>query len=247
MNEEELEPKITPQFWFDLSKNLVEGVPEKINSSVEQFEKLTVWLWGIYTPLVGIGTGAAGILGNFFPSVWTMLLILIPCLSLLFSYWFLSKARSSVIVSFHADDYFNIKQEYEKMIKTKNFYFSLAQKITLVTCALIPISIFSYYLDKIVFVPKPNLVIKILENKKKLSINITGFFPLVDEEELIHLKVIADEKEISLPFSAFINPKDKAVFLEVDLPEKTQEVKASLEWQVSTEEKRILSQSLKLY
>ncbi len=246
MNEEELEPKITPQFWFDLSKNLVEGVPEKINSSVEQFEKLTIWLWGIYTPLVGIGTSAVGILGNFFPSVWTMLLILIPCFSLLFSYWFLSKARSSVIVSFHADDYFNIKQEYENMIKTKNFYFSLAQKITLVTCALIPISIFSYYLDKIVFFAKPNFVVKVLEEPKKVSVSISGFFPLVDEEELIHLKVTADEKEISLPFSAFLNPKQKVIYLELELPEKTQEVKASLEWKASREEKRILSKFVQL-
>lgn len=248
MNEEELEPKISPQFWFDLSKTLVENVPDKINESASQFEKLLLWLWGVYTPLVGIGTSAISLWANT-PSPGTMVLLLLPCVLLLFAYWFVSKAKSTVLVEFSPDAFDSIERAYQNIIQTKNEYFEKAQKITLITCAIVPLSIFSYYLDlrpKSQSEPSLSIGKTFIDQKQILIVHVSGDFQVATEKEPIHIQILSTGQEIPTDKKAFLNPKaNEVIEIRSNLESPITNVDVKLHWKESTEIEKTWTKSFK--
>lgn len=237
MKEEELEPQVNPQFWFNLSKGLTENIPEKINDSANNFEKLILWLWGIYTPLVGIGSGTLAVLGSFTPSVFTMILLLLPCLILLGSYWLVSKAKSSVLVKFAPDAWETIEAAYHTIIFEKEKYLSLAQKTTLAACAVIPISVFCYFIDKKTITKiKPDFQIteETSANTKSVRFILSGEYKLADKNKSIHLGLKVDGNSFPIKPEFILPPLPSEVIqIKIDIPKESKKIEAEASWDES--------------
>lgn len=135
-------PQVNDEYWFAKLREMLDEAPERINTSSENFEKLIIWLWGIYTTLLGLGSGAAKILWNQSYSGKYLWLLVAPSVLLLIAYWLATKARSSVVLKIKEHRAAGlIKKNYLKSLVIKNHFYFAAQVLTLLSCLSIPITI----------------------------------------------------------------------------------------------------------
>lgn len=245
----EYKPTINDGFWYDIGKDLVSGLPEKINISAEKFEKLILWLWGIYTPLIGIGAGGLTLLQQNLPSMMVMFLLILPCIVLLFSYWLVVRAQTSVFVSFDPRSPTEIENKYSWIVYEKGKYFSLSRWVTLVACTLIPIAMLSHYFDrKQSSIAKPELIVTQKEKETdKIRIMILGSYTLHNPQDGIKLRVIADNRNLNIPNQLFLPPDNGSIREEIiTIPETVRVIKVSVEWSETPEHKHIIFKELEL-
>ena len=52
-------PTLNDQYWFDLSKTMVDSGHDRRDQYAEKLQKLVLWMWGIYTAATGVGFALA--------------------------------------------------------------------------------------------------------------------------------------------------------------------------------------------
>lgn len=169
-------------YWFQVAKDLVDKGPERIGESAGKFEELLKWLWGIYTPLIGLGGSALAIYLNVQYTFFTILLLVLPSFLLLLGYWAATMAKSAVVVSFEQNEIASIKNAYNQTVEVRRHYYQLAQLFTLFACTLIPIAILISHAGQ---KSKINFTASLHSNQK--CIILSGEFPGKEEVKISYL------------------------------------------------------------
>ncbi len=147
MSEEEVTKRKKPRpllddlYWFEVAKEMVDKAPERLNESAERFEKLILWLWGIYTPIIGLGTVGFSLLPKVTFTNGVLTFLLSPCVILLVAYFFATKAKSSERAGFKQGNIGEIKKAYFLSLKTKRKWYTISQFTALLACVMIPFAI----------------------------------------------------------------------------------------------------------
>ena len=211
-------PTISDSYWFDVSKDLVDKAPDRINTSAASFEKLILWLWGIYTPVIGLGTTSLTIFSKVDYSKLTISLLVIPSFFLLIAYWMATKAQSSFLMEFEPRSPDSIRDAFMFSLKEKGKYYKYSQLLALVSCAFIPMAILLSNISK---EDKVELFIE-LNKETPNRVEISGRFPgkqevnlLINSDNVRKVKLIDSKLQTSLDLN-----DDSAKPLEV-----------SVEWQ----------------
>ncbi|MCB1155980.1 MAG: hypothetical protein H7A25_12950 [Leptospiraceae bacterium] len=175
-----------------------------------------------------------------------MLLLVLPCFSLLFAYWLSIRAQSTAFVEFIPDSPTDIEHKYRLVIYEKGKNLKLAQLVSLISCALIPFAILTQYTERSLN-QKPELAIIYEKNSAKVDIHFFGNYKLDKSNKGIELKVYADGTQVPLSNSVFLPPGKGSIHkVTVPLPEKTKILKAELIWQDTEEHSHILKKERKL-
>lgn len=85
-------------FWFEMNKNDVESSFDRLNSSAEKFEKLILWLWSIYTSIIGLGATGVTLFTQIKYPVWAIGFMAIPSIILPIAYWYSINAQTSQVM-----------------------------------------------------------------------------------------------------------------------------------------------------
>jgi hypothetical protein len=244
---EKIEPKIIPEqpeyssllhdgFWYDKAKELVDKAPDNINESAGKFETLVLWLWGIYTTIVGLGAGGLTVFAGMQISNLTLAGLISPSLVLLVSYWLTTAAKTTAIVKFEHRSPEDIRNKYNQAIEVKSRYYKLARLTTLLACALIPVTIF---IGNKVKSADSELFVAYEKSKEGIELSITGNFP--EKTKLNLLIKRPDKKELYL----LDLPKGN-LNRSFTLPSFTGIVEVSATWKESEEREHKLIKKLEI-
>ena len=179
---------VNSQFWLELGKELLEKAPERIRASSERFEKLIIWLWGIFTPLLGLSTTGLAIFSKIHFEWYLQLIIFTPSLTLILAYWFATRASSNQIISFYYNVADKIESGYLEGITQQVKEYSRAKFWTGISCVLIPISFVLASLGQ-----KENMTLEASYRKEKRQIVVSG--KTIDKKEII-LSINGDTEKI---------------------------------------------------
>lgn len=207
-----VKPLINDAYWFQVAKNLVDDSYNQINRSAERFEKLILWLWGIYTPLVGLGASGVHLLSRVNYNLFSIILLVVPSIVLLFAYWFTTKASSSVLMKIkdHRSPEM-IKEAFNDSLKKKGFDYLIAQILAGIACALIPIALLVSHIQM-----KQEIQFSAKLDESKRYVMVNGFFP---DKEKVRISINRQPaKEYSL-----INS-----ILQIQIPFDIQNVKGNI-------------------
>lgn len=132
--------QINEGYWIELEKEYLDRVEDNINLTTEKFQKLIIGLWGFYTAVVGIGSGFyTSFLGRSISSR-TLLGLILPSVLLLLAYWLTtSSEKFSILEDWSSNE---IRSKFYLRIKDKKKFLDLARFLLLISCLVIPITVF---------------------------------------------------------------------------------------------------------
>ena len=110
-------PKIDDAYWFEYSKNLLDGAQNKREAAAAAIQKLVVWLWGIYTASAAIGFTLSGKELSFWPAI----IIAAASGALIIVYWGTVWVQVPIIAHFDPRSPTEIKDAYNNAVRTKSF------------------------------------------------------------------------------------------------------------------------------
>lgn len=163
-------PLINDAYWFGIAKDLIDKAPDNINASADKFKDLILWLWGIYTPIIGIGSTALSLFSKTEYSAAAVILLVFPSIVLLFAYWAATRAATSANVKFEPRSPEDIERAFYEGLREKSKFYRLSQILAGVSCALIPIAIMTASISK-----KEETKFKTVLSEK--SVLLSGKFP----------------------------------------------------------------------
>ena len=137
-------PAIDKQFWFDLSKEMVEGAASKRNEAAGKLQKFIVWLWGIYTASAAVGIA----LSKTSYSLPVIILIASPSAILIFAYWLALWVQMPVPIQFDRRISAEIRDAHKKGVKTKSRKLNWAIALSLISAVLVSLALIAASLSK---------------------------------------------------------------------------------------------------
>jgi len=137
-------PAIDKQFWFDLSKEMVEGAASKRNEAAVKLQKFIVWLWGIYTASAAVGIA----LSKTSYSLPVIILIASPSTILIFAYWLALWVQMPVPARFDRRIPAEIRDAHKKGVKTKSRKLKCAIVLSLISAVLVSLALIAASLSK---------------------------------------------------------------------------------------------------
>ncbi len=170
-NKKPVKPTIDAQFWFDLSKKMVEDAASKRNEAAVKLQKFTVWLWGIYTASAAVGIA----LSKTSYSLPVIILIASPSTVLIFAYWLALWVQMPVPTRFDRRIPAEIRNAHKKGVKTKSLKLKWAIVLSLIAAVLVSFALIAASLSKQA-VP-PNFKAYYQAIQKRDIISIAGHFP----------------------------------------------------------------------
>ena len=222
--------EINDAYWYSVAKDIVAGSLERLEKSVDGFEKLVLWLWIIYTPIIGIGAGTISSYSSKQLSNTVLFFLMLPCITMLVSYWLTTKAKSVTVIEFNHQVVDHIKAAHKNIIDVKHFYFKWAQFFILLSFLSFPISIWVYHL------PEPQQIVEVYTFKPEVNITedgkyrltISGYFP---KNSKIKIYIDAYPTKRPEPYPYEIG-KDGVLqtYFDLSLEQKDRPIKVMVEW-----------------
>jgi hypothetical protein len=137
-------PEVDDQYWFDLSKEMVQGAASNRNEAAAKLQTMVVWLWGIYTASAAIGLALSK---TSYPLIITIL-IASPSVFLIAAYWLAAWVQMPVGVQFDPRIPEDIKGAYTKGLKSKRQRLAVALAVSLFAAILVSASLIGASLSK---------------------------------------------------------------------------------------------------
>ncbi|MCB1176481.1 MAG: hypothetical protein KDK36_02775 [Leptospiraceae bacterium] len=222
-------------YWFDLAKKIMDESEDNINNSAKNFEKLILWVWGVYTSIVGLGAGGfTAFLGKSI-STLTLVGLILPSVILLLAYWLTTAASSSAIVEFEHRSPDSIRDAFLDGLKEKMFYYKSAKLAALIACFLIPLTI--YIANRV-----PSGSLEILSQKKngdRIDLMVSGMVP---ESKDFTLSI----KE-PVGYTPITKKTDSGHFAEkISIPSESSKVTIQLFWKDSEDKGQFIEKAVEL-
>lgn len=143
-NKKPVKPTIDAQFWFDLSKEMVESSASKRNEAATKLQKFIAWLWGIYTASAAVGIA----LSKTSYSLPVIILIASPSAVLIFAYWLALWVQMPVPTRFDRRIPAEIRDAHKKGVKTKSWKLRWAIVLSLIAAVLVSLALIAASLSK---------------------------------------------------------------------------------------------------
>jgi hypothetical protein len=195
-NRKKVKPTVNDQFWFDISKSMVEDASSSQNEAAAKLQQLIVWLWGIYTASATVGIALSK---TSYP-LKVIILIASPSAVLIFAYWFAVWVQMPVKVRFDSRIPADIKEAYNKGVRTKGWKLICAVVLSLAAAVLVALALIGASLSKQEV--SANFKAYSYTEQEQDIIAITGRFP-VDKEIVLkissipHLDIPSETKKLT--------------------------------------------------
>lgn len=232
-------------YWLDTyQKNLIDSHHDNINRSAEKLEKISLWLWGIYSPVIGISSGLIQYyLALPFSNVFYAML-LTPAVLLIFAYYVTISAQSSKSFPMDFDSDRSLKNHFFETAKQKTKDLNIAKWLVFSSCVLIPIALL-IAATQIHQPAKPKpyqlATTTAMASPTQTRIIVSGYFPANKE---IFLTV---ENEKQTPLKTYHGHTDQNGKLQFDftLPSGNQpKIKIRAEWQSKQKSYRAIAREV---
>lgn len=242
-NQNKTKPKseLDEAYWYSVAKDIVTGSLERLEKSIDNFERLVLWLWVIYTPIIGIGAGTVSSYSSKQLSSTVLFFLMLPCITMLVSYWFTTKAKSVTFVEFNHEVVDNIKAAYKNIIDVKNFYFKWSQLFILLSFLSFPISLWIYHLPEqkpieIVYNFTPKLTTIESHSSNVYRLTISGLFPKSSD-----VTIYLDIHPMKRPESYTYQTTDQGIlqtYVDLSLEQNDKPIKVTVEWKENDEQRK---------
>lgn len=224
-------PQVHDGFWYEKSKQFIEDSDKKTIASAEKLEKLILWLWGIYTSIIGLGAGGLSAFAKIEIHWIAIFIFLLPSILLLWAYWFVTMSMSIVPSNFDPRDVVGIKKAYKDATIEKTKRYNCAKYTTLFACGLIPILIFSTAVLNSYKVDFQAHKSSIPSKPEKTIISINGDFPS-SKEFSIFIYNLKDMSIVYPPVKYSTVQKAKLqTSVEVDTNKINGDLGVAIEWE----------------
>ncbi|MGB7292165.1 MAG: hypothetical protein WBD99_08335 [Thermodesulfobacteriota bacterium] len=126
-------PTVDDQYWFELSKKIVESGTSSRNEAAAILQTMIVFFWGIYTASATVGIA----LSETSYSLPIILMIASPSIVLIAAYWVAVWVQMPVQAQFDPRIPKQIKEAYIKGVNTKSRRLAAALALSLIAAILV--------------------------------------------------------------------------------------------------------------
>lgn len=222
-------PLIGDDFWFEYSKKLVEAGSKAPGEISDKFQKMVVWLWGIYTAGAAVGFSLA----DKQLSLLSTLLIASASASLILVYWCAVWIQVPVDVSFDPRSPTQIKDAYAMGTKTKRRRTKITMWVSFLAAILVVLSLTLASLSPSAATQAPGMVAVLGKKDVKQQLSLTAInLAVKPEDPLVTVRVQASPQKEADGSPWNFKPTAKGL-LQVSLPVNPPVEKATviLNWQ----------------
>ena len=249
---EPTEPKKEPErlnlqnktYWINTyQKTLLDANHENINQSAEKLEKLILWLWGIYSPIVGIGTGFIQYYISLPFDLPSYVILFSPIILLIFAYYYTTKAQSGESIETDIDSLRKMREHYFSSSRQKNRDIKITRIFVGLSCFLIPVALL--YAARQIHKPKPEYRFESLAksiDKTKTRVSINGVFPK-ETKVVFYFDLDPEKREETVSFKTLTTGSIQT-FIDLNFEGKTLKVRA--EWEETKDKSKAISQIIQV-
>lgn len=131
-------PTIDDDFWFALSKEMVEGMGKSVVEAAGKVQTFSIWAWGIYTAAAAAGFALAAKGLTVWQSVW----ISAPSVALVLVYWLSVWTQLPIRVGdFDPRSPDQIREAYSTGARKRSWRLVITSGVSLVAAALVGIGL----------------------------------------------------------------------------------------------------------
>lgn len=232
-------PLVDDAYYYNYGKDLFDNTLPRLNTTAEKLEKFILWLWGIYTPVIGLGSGFVQFFTNIKFSYLVYGLLLVPVFLLMLAYRFSLRVQSSWTGYFDPNSPGTVFDFHENSINFKEFNLKVTNFFVYLSILAIPLALFLALSNikppdaKIEWDFQTKLTYDTKLDKTRITIN--GKIP----EKLAYKIILKSGTSEKLEEFEFPPSNDGIVQVYFDISNKPESVKITLEW--TTEKSSIIS------
>ncbi|MBS9965073.1 MULTISPECIES: hypothetical protein [Vibrio] len=152
-------PTINNQFWFDISKKMVEGSSDRRRNAASLLQKTIGWLWGVYTGGAFIGLGITDTPYSF----TSIILIASPSPLLLIAYCATVWAQIPLDVEFDPRSPTEIMEAYCKGSQIESYRLKVALVVTFLAAISVSMALVEAAVEKNSAIETSQSIIQALE------------------------------------------------------------------------------------
>jgi hypothetical protein len=165
------QPRIDHQFWFDLSKDMVEQSPSKLDEAAAKVQTTVAWLWGVYT--AGATVGIA--LSKLSYPLWVNILIAAPSVVLIFAYWKAAQAQMPILQKVDPRAPSKIEEAFSEIVASKHKRFNIALGLSLAAAVLVALALVAASFTHQAATPSFQAYLHTYEGRDNIA--LSGHFP----------------------------------------------------------------------
>jgi hypothetical protein len=166
-----IRPTVDHQYWFNLSKEMVQSAASSRNDAATKLQNAVVWLWSIYTASAAIGIA----LSTKAFSLPVTLLIASPSAVLIAAYWVALWVQMPIDVHFDPREPADIKRAYMEGVNVKHRKLKVAVALSLASAFFVAAALFAASMSKGEIAA--NLQASLYTRDQKDRIAVSGHFP----------------------------------------------------------------------
>ncbi len=164
-------PKVDAQYWFDLSKEMVQNSTLIRNEAAAKLQTMIAWFWGIYTASATVGIGLSK---TTYP-IWVIWLIAVPIPFLLIAYWLTIWTQMPVQLTFDPKIPSDIEDAYLEGVKSKGIKLNAALTLSLIATIFVAVALLAASTSKQTI--PPNFQAHLQKMDRGDIIVVAGHFP----------------------------------------------------------------------
>jgi hypothetical protein len=217
--------RVDPQFWYEMSSGMVTDAIKSLREGAAKMEALHVWALGIF-----LASSIFTIEWNDLVSLRALVLLSLPVIFLVLSYWFTNVAQLPAEIRFNTSSWTQIKKAHHKAFQKSSKNLKLAQWFTFITLFSMSISLMGAFVLK----NQKTNEIYLLNTIHIDSINntclITGQFPKESTLTVEIMEFNISDSTISDTLLHRINPKSGIYMEEWVLDSLTVRSLVTIKW-----------------
>lgn len=210
-------PSVDHAYWFEYSKNLLDGAQNKREAAAAAIQKLVVWLWGIYTASAAIGFTLSGKELSFWPAI----IIAAASGALIIVYWGTVWVQVPITVNFDPRSPTEIKEAYNKAVKEKSFRLSMTLLGSVVAAIMVSVALIVASVSKPLKQDYSNISAKVADLDGKHILSVTAWLGETDEAVITATPLLAGDKKGKSVQSLILPSKQGLLQTSMEIPDKS--------------------------
>ncbi len=199
-------PKIDDAYWFDYSQKLVDGAVTTRDKMAENFQKLVIWLWGIYTATAAVGFA----LSEKALSFWPTILIASASASLIAVYWATIWIQIPVNVEFDPRSPTEINKTHKDIVAVKDKRIKITLVLSILAAIMVSLSIIFASVSKKHKTIEPGFEASIHSTDEGRMLALTGVVGKT-EKVAIYVRPILTDSTFGKARTFFFTPTEEGL------------------------------------